>query len=361
MDDKTYTVMELAEAVGVARTTINDWLSKYSPYIDFRTVGRRRVYTAAAVEVLKEISELRNKGLSSGDIETELAKKHPMRAEPADLQEKTEQNAKENVPVPRSEASEGAAREDFALIAQRQSDEIGRLFAESFQNMANRIETLENKAGNAERKLYIGYGIVFVLLLLLCVLSFFLFFGIRTQTEQNLINAGKTAENGAAIRSVEDRTVRLTGSAEELKKGIAELKSGLAVQKREFDKALSAMKSSRDAEVAAMKERFAAEKKSYLEKLDKLNGENEKVVRELTEKLNHQSELIRNDEKAKMIQDLEARLKQQEKQLRDMEAKSSRSLKELEAKLKEKEKTVSTNKVKSESAARTAEEPKKGK
>ena len=178
MDDKTYTVMELAEAVGVARTTINDWLSKYSPYIDFKTVGRRRVYTAAAVEVLKEISELRNQGLASGDIETELSKKHPMRAEPADLQEKQEA-PKGNVPAaPRSSGTEGTNHEDFALIAQRQSDEIGRLFAESFQNMASRIETLENKAGNAERKLYIGYGIVFVLLLLLCVLSFFLFFGI---------------------------------------------------------------------------------------------------------------------------------------------------------------------------------------
>ena len=350
MDDKTYTVMELAEAVGVARTTINDWLSKYSPYIDFKTVGRRRVYTAAAVEVLKEISELRNQGLASGDIETELSKKHPMRAEPADLQEKQEA-PKGNVPAaPRSSGTEGTNHEDFALIAQRQSDEIGRLFAESFQNMASRIETLENKAGNAERKLYIGYGIVFVLLLLLCVLSFFLFFGIRTQTEQNLVNAGKTAENGAAIRAVEDQTVRLTGSAEELKKGISQLKAGLAVQKQEFDKALS-----------AMKERFAAEKKSYLEKLDKLNGENEKVVRELTEKLNRQSELIRSDEKAKMIQDLEARLRQQESQLREMEAKSSRTLKELEAKLKAKETAVSENKRKSDSSASSAEKPKKGK
>ena len=361
MDDKTYTVMELAEAVGVARTTINDWLSKYSPYIDFKTVGRRRVYTAAAVEVLKEISELRNQGLASGDIETELSKKHPMRAEPADLQEKQEA-PKGTVPAaPRSSGTEGTNHEDFALIAQRQSDEIGRLFAESFQNMASRIETLENKAGNAERKLYIGYGIVFVLLLLLCVLSFFLFFGIRTQTEQNLVNAGKTAENGAAIRAVEDQTVRLTGSAEELKKGISQLRAGLAVQKQEFDKALSAMKSSRDAEVAAMKERFAAEKKSYLEKLDKLNGENEKVVRELTEKLNRQSELIRSDEKAKMIQNLEARLRQQESQLREMEAKSSRTLKELEAKLNAKETAVSENKRKSDSSASSAEKPKKGK
>ena len=360
MDEKTYTVMELAEAVGVARTTINDWLSKYSPYIDFRTVGRRRVYTGAAVEVLREISELRNKGLASGDIETELAKKHPMRAEPAEFQEKTD-GAKENVPAPRPETADGAPREDFALIAQRQSDEIGRLFAESFQNMADRIETLENKAGKAERKLYIGYGVVFVLLLLLCVLSFFLFFGVRAQTEQNLVNAGKTAENGAAIRSVEDRTVRLTGSAEELKKGIAELRAGLSVQKQEFEKALSSMKSSRDAEVAAMKERFAAEKKSYLEKLERLNGENEKVVRELTEKLNRQDELIRTDEKAKMIQKLEARLKQQEKQLRDMEAQSSRTLKELEAKLKEKEMTVPAKNANAESPARSAAEPKKGK
>ena len=74
MDDKTYTVMELAEAVGVARTTINDWLSKYSPYIDFKTVGRRRVYTAAAVEVLKEISELRNQGLASGILKRNCPK-----------------------------------------------------------------------------------------------------------------------------------------------------------------------------------------------------------------------------------------------------------------------------------------------
>ena len=72
-------------------------------------------------------------------------------------------------------------------------------------------------------------------------------------------------------------------------------------------------------------------------------------------------ELIRNDEKAKMIQDLEARLRQQESQLREMEAKSSRTLKELEAKLKAKETAVSENKRKSDSSASSAEKPKKGK
>lgn len=351
MEDKTYTVMELAEAVGAARTTINDWLSKYSPYIDYKTVGRRRVYTAAAVEVLKEISELRNRGLSSTDIETELAKKHPMRAEPAELQEKTVHSSAPS--VPQTAAPDSGNREDFALIARQQSDEIGRLFAESFKNMADRIETLEGKAGKAERKLYIGYGIVFVLLLVLCALSFFLFFGIKAQTEQNLVNAGKTAENGTAIRMVENQTVRLTGSAEELKKGIADLKSGLAGQKQEFDKALSSMKSAKEAEAAAMKERFAAEKKSYLEKLETLAGENEKVVRELKEKLNRQSELIRNDDKTRMIEELEKRLKTQEQQLRDMEAKSRRAMQELEAKLRAKEMPVP--------AKKENEEPKKGK
>ena len=34
MTGKNYTVMELAEQIGVPRTTINDWPGRYSQYID---------------------------------------------------------------------------------------------------------------------------------------------------------------------------------------------------------------------------------------------------------------------------------------------------------------------------------------
>ena len=84
--EKKYSVIELAELLGVPRTTINDWLSKYSMYIDFTVQGKRRVYTDSSLAVLKEISGLRNSGMSSVDIEAELAKRHPVRAEP-ELQE----------------------------------------------------------------------------------------------------------------------------------------------------------------------------------------------------------------------------------------------------------------------------------
>ena len=44
MGSKNYTVMELAEQIGVPRTTINDWLARYSMYIDTVAQGKRKVY-----------------------------------------------------------------------------------------------------------------------------------------------------------------------------------------------------------------------------------------------------------------------------------------------------------------------------
>lgn len=80
--EKKYSVIELGRASRGAEDTINDWLSKYSMYIDFTVQGKRRVYTDSSLAVLKEISGLRNSGMSSVDIEAELAKRHPVRAEP---------------------------------------------------------------------------------------------------------------------------------------------------------------------------------------------------------------------------------------------------------------------------------------
>ena len=49
MEGKNYTVMELAEQIGVPRTTINDWLARYSMYIDTVTQGKRKVYPETAL------------------------------------------------------------------------------------------------------------------------------------------------------------------------------------------------------------------------------------------------------------------------------------------------------------------------
>lgn len=299
MEEKTYTVIELAETLSVARTTINDWLARYTQYIDFKMVGRRRVYTEAALGVLKEISELRNKGLSGNDIETELAKTHPVRPEPADGTETVKPPAETSRKTP---AGQTPPTEEFALIAKQQSDELGRIIAESFQNMAERMHNLEHKANRAERKVVLGYGLVFLLLAILLVLSVFLF---QRQTRTELQNRSAESRQQNAIQAVDEKTVRLSGSTEELKRGIGELRQGLSAQQKEFNRALSEMKSARDREVAELKERFAAEQKARLEQMEKLSNEKDREISALKKKETQSLQKIRA---------LEQKLEEQKKQ-----------------------------------------------
>ena len=299
MEEKTYTVIELAETLSVARTTVNDWLARYTQYIDFKMVGRRRVYTDAALAVLREISELRNKGLSGNDIETELAKTHPVRPEPADGAETAKPPAETSR---KTSAGQTPPTEEFALIAKQQSDELGRIIAESFQNMAERMHNLEHKANRAERKVVLGYGLVFLLLAILLVLSVFLFQR-QTRTEQQ--NRSAESRQESAIQAVDEKTVRLSGSTEELKRGIGELRQGLSVQQKEFNRALTEMKSARDREIAELKERFAAERKARLEQMEKLAGEKDREISALKEKETQSLQKIRA---------LEQKLEEQKKQ-----------------------------------------------
>ena len=313
MEEKTYTVIELAETLGVARTTVNDWLSRYTQYIDFKMVGRRRVYTESALAVLKEISELRNKGLAGADIETELAKTHPVRPEPADAvpppqQDSPRENAAGKVPVP-------VPADEFALIAKKQSDELGKIIAESFRDMADRMQSLERKANRAERKLYLGYGVVFLLLLALLALGAFLFLRQDRATEQT--RSAELRQN-EAIQAVDDKAVRLTGSADELRRGIDELKSGLSVQQNEFNRALKEMKSANEKEIAALKERFAAEKKAQLERMEQLSREKDREISGLKEK---------ESRSAQQLKALEQKLKaEQEKRKQELQKQQNQTI-----------------------------------
>ncbi len=79
---KIYTVSELGEVIGVPRTTINDYLSRYGQYIEFEQRGKRRVYTQNAVTVLQEICKLRNENHPFSEIENLLMQKFPVHAEP---------------------------------------------------------------------------------------------------------------------------------------------------------------------------------------------------------------------------------------------------------------------------------------
>lgn len=81
MSQTTYSVAALAAEVGVPRTTINDWLNRYSDYIDTITAGKRKVYSAESLAVLKTIASLRDSGKSGAEIELFLAQNHGIRPE----------------------------------------------------------------------------------------------------------------------------------------------------------------------------------------------------------------------------------------------------------------------------------------
>ena len=73
-----YSISDLAEQVGVPRTTITDWLGKYSRFIELQTQGRRRFYTERTLAVLCKIAEFRTAGRSIADIDAELERVFPV-------------------------------------------------------------------------------------------------------------------------------------------------------------------------------------------------------------------------------------------------------------------------------------------
>ena len=170
MDEK-YSVIELAELVGVPRTTINDWLNKYSQYIEFVIQGKRRIYTENTLMVLKKIQELRNQGISCTDIETQLSTQFAVHPVPQDdllkdFQNKAEVSAGQENAVPASETVQNPEQSSFqtdnqnqtdageyALIAQKHSEEIARAVADRFQEMLQKVDLMEEDAKRSSSRI----------------------------------------------------------------------------------------------------------------------------------------------------------------------------------------------------------------
>lgn len=318
--EKKYSVIELAELLGVPRTTINDWLSKYSMYIDFTVQGKRRVYTDSSLAVLKEISGLRNSGMSSVDIEAELAKRHPVRAEP-ELPEAAPSSSvpqKDGEKVSHSSppvAQDPAAKKEneFQLIAQRQSEELGKVIGETFQNMALRMEELErlNRAQNSRTKVWMG-ATAFVMVLLLTGAYFsykqvMLFSRANTELKQEAVDTNQQ------LQMLHRQSIELVAGTKGFRDNIALLEKQLKEQQETFEKNINSVKQNfekvqqehqsrlsaereknsallkmKEAELALEKEKFAAERLKFLRDMERMSSDNENIVNELKKKIEEQ-------------------------------------------------------------------------
>jgi len=279
MDNEArFSASDLAEIVKVPRTTINDWISRYSQYIDFKLQGKRKTYTQASVNVLKEIAGLRDKGLSSFDIENELAKRHPVHAEqlpPVDEQPAQQNPAQEAAPG-ENQPPAGSGNEEYALIVKKQTDEIGRLIGEQLLNMSKRLEDLEhaNRLASARTSKYyiLTIFLIFIFAIMMAVAAFQLASSMQENKNLKSINNQFSSELSKSEQELEKITFKLNSDKEQFSSNIKKLETQLEDQKKEFDSSmqtkLSDAEQKKEAEIRQLRDKFAAERLELLKKLE---------------------------------------------------------------------------------------------
>ncbi|MFA7231593.1 MAG: MerR family transcriptional regulator [Victivallaceae bacterium] len=154
-DRKNYVISELAKALEVPRTTINDWLARYAQYIEFEVRGKRKVYFETSLQVLKEIAQMRDSGKSSFEIEAELTKIHPVQAEVAGTKTEIENT------------SEGESTDLMPPVVRKQAEEIGRMLGEELKNISSKLEASKSMNDRLAKKNMRWYLLALSLLVLL--------------------------------------------------------------------------------------------------------------------------------------------------------------------------------------------------
>lgn len=325
-EKKTYSIVELAEMLNVPRTTLNDWLSRFYQYIECETRGKRRVYFDTSLEVLKEISELRNSGMASADIETELAKRHPVHAEIAPPQPE-EQEGGEPAAQPAAEES----REMMPPVVRQQAEEIGRMLGKELKNIADRLESSKDMSKTFARRTMRWYILALVLIVGMGATAIVVTIkaGELLRRQDSKINGNSSIlsniyrQNDSISKELQQRdqliakqnqdlqrmSILLDKNSGDYQKNIEKLQQELGKQREDFkamiDKASQSADTKTSAELAAIKDYFAKEKLEYVTKLEavgKENAERATQIEQLKGDMQKQSEeykaaLARNEKK----------------------------------------------------------------
>jgi len=288
-----YTVIELSEKLNVPRTTITDWLARYEVFVDFKIQGKRKIYTDKSVELLLEVKELRDKGLSSFDIEEELAKRHAIHGEfsgsgvamPGEDEKKDEDRSK-------SSNVGGSALVNRNSINAEAAETLRSMLIE----MTRRMDELEKQSRiNLERSAKWNVA-AFSTILILAAVSIFGFLMIRNITEEKegidkeklkYLNMSQELSNmlletKESKRLAEDKLIEIDGERSMLKTEMELLKTEVEKQKIEFENelqdAMGDVDRAKEAEMLALRDKFAEERLKLLEELDKAKKSREEII-----------------------------------------------------------------------------------
>ncbi len=324
-EKKVYSVAELAEKVGVPRTTITDWLNRYSQYMESEMRGKRKVFTEPALTVLTEIAKLRDLGQSTYEIERELAGRHPVQAEV--------HQEPPPAPVPASPSSETIPEDGGnALVppsARIQAEELTRLLNGELKGLAQSLEQNQLDAQKLARKAIQWQLAVAVLLLIFGIAAAVVALHVSRHIagQNSRIDSGNKRINDLQTstvmlvdelkkretrideqgRKIENMVVVLDKSRADYQQNVEKLRKELSEQQAAFEielkkQSLNAAEK-HQAELTRLREDFAARQLEFLRKQEKITetraemAKTESSLKAAAEKLERREQELQAREK----------------------------------------------------------------
>jgi hypothetical protein len=296
-----YSISDLADQVGVPRTTIADWLGKYARFIELQTQGRRRFYTDRTLSVLCKVAELRTAGRSIGDIDGELERIFPVHptVEPPENAGDRESDAAANGP---GAETANPDRQAYPVMKQDSSDELYDLLGTKFADLCDAMNAVNRKADASARRLrlMLAAAVITIVVLAGFLAIFYVNFLVQrdnaaasrdaasalaaltagSETRENALRAdvgGLSGSVSGLAGSVSGMEGRMSGMNDEIRK----LRDDLPAQRAAFEAAIEEMRKSSgsameaqkaqfEAKIALEKEQFAAERLELLRQIDSL-------------------------------------------------------------------------------------------
>jgi len=296
-----YSISDLADQVGVPRTTITDWLGKYARFVELQTQGRRRFYTEHTLSVLCKIAELRTAGRSIGDIDGELERIFPVHptVEPPDAPGDAKSASDASAP---GQDAAGPDSRTYPVVKQENADELYDLLGTKFADLCDAMNAVNRKADASARRLRLTLAVAIMIIVVLAgfLALFYVNFLVQrdntaasrdaasaiaalsagSETRDNALRADVGGLSGS-VSGMEGRVSgmegRVSGMNDELQKIRADLpaqraafEAAIEEMKRSSGSAMEAQKAQFEAQIALEKEQFAAERLNLLRQIDAL-------------------------------------------------------------------------------------------
>ena len=263
MAEKTYSISELAIQLQLPRTTINDWLKSFAPYLEYEMKGKRKEYNSNALNVLKNISIWKNEGKSASAIQKLLEEEYGLCGEIASTPQTEE--------VP----------EDNTGIEDKGSGELMQVVHSDLELLLANVEELNSKRIQSTRRA--AWGTVLVLVLILAgigAIGYFVYMYLQRIQQENYVAKQEYSrqirelqtENKQQLENLNKlRKIELDKLSSDFDIRNKKFQSEIATQKKELSEAFENLEKSvavqREAELIKLRESFAKEQKEALEKL----------------------------------------------------------------------------------------------